>query len=193
MRFQTFRTSRLWKPSSFCQSWRLTKWVKFAFLDLQTSFHQVGGLQNEKSLPFWEFLNLKAFKSMSWSTFLPSERLQKEQRLPFWAFRATRLLKAHTLVNLLMCEFLFLWFPSTDLKKKSKKKMEWFQHKIRNFFWRNRRNDVLMGKRQKKSGKSIWEWRKGGILGKKGCGKSQNVTCRCVFETKKQNQYSVFS
>ena len=50
-----------------------------------------------------------------------------------------------------------------------------------------------MGKRQKKIGEKYMGMEERGILEKKGCGKSQNVTCRCVFETKKQNQYSGFS
>ena len=43
------------KSFLFCQkrsNVEVTKWVKFVFLDLQTSFHQVGDLQNEQSLFF---------------------------------------------------------------------------------------------------------------------------------------------
>ena len=109
-------------PLSKRSNGRLTKWVNFAFLDLQTSFHQVSGLQNEQSLLFWGFLSFKAFKSMSLSTFSPSKRLQNEQSLPFLSFSSFKALKSpHFCQNSSLSTF----SPSGEFSKMSKVCLWW--------------------------------------------------------------------
>ena len=123
--FSNFSSFKAFKSFLLCQkrsNGRLTKWVNFAFLDLQTSFHQVSGLQNEQSLLFWGFFSFKAFKSMSLSTFSPSKRLQNEQNLPFLSFSSFKALKSpHFCQNSSLSTF----SPSGGFSKMSKVCLWW--------------------------------------------------------------------